>query len=93
MSLEEVDRFFEIVEAVKRGEAQLTDLHNYSVRELSDAVRSLIDSAVRHEREECAMLAEDSGEAGGALTRAQVFEVDPVKKQMCLEVARRIRAR
>ena len=93
MSREEVYRFFEIVEALKCGEGQLSDLHNYSVRELSDAVQSLIDSAVSHEREECARLAEDSGEPGGPLTRGQVFEVEPARRQICLEVAGRIRAR
>jgi hypothetical protein len=80
MSQEEV--WQEIVDAAKRGD----------VPKLSDAVKSLIDSAVRHEREECARLAEDWGDAGGMLTPGQRLD-DPARRPTCLDIARRVRDR
>ena len=97
MTRDEMYRYFGIVEAIKEGRTQVTELRDYSAREIGDAVNDLIQSAVREavqrEREACAMVAEAAGEPVGFLARGQQIEADPVRKRICIEVAGLIRTR
>jgi len=85
--------FIEAVQAIRDGHGRGVALSEYWPREIADAIQLLIDSAVRQEREACAIVAEGAAEPGGAAAPGQIFEVDPVRRQVCLEIVESIRAR
>jgi hypothetical protein len=90
---EQEQRFIGAVRAFEAGRAQDVKLSDYWPREIADALRTLIDTAVCREREACASLAESVGEPGAAFTRGDVFEPEKMRREICLELAKAIRAR
>jgi hypothetical protein len=90
---ERVYRFIETVNTIRRGQRLGVTLSEYWPREIADAIQFLIDDAVRREREACAVVAESAGEPSGAATPDQIFAVDPMRRQLYLEIAENIRAR
>jgi hypothetical protein len=90
MTRADLYKLTEIVDAIKAGRASVADLKPYSEITITAAVKELIAA----EREECAILAEDAADEGGALDRGgKQEEVDAAKRELCQEIARRIRAR
>ena len=90
---ERVYRFIETVRGIQDGYMRSVALAEYWPREIADAIQFLIDGAVRQEREACAIVAESAAEPNGAATPRQLFAVDPMRRQICLEIAESIRAR
>jgi hypothetical protein len=90
---ERVYRFIETVTAIRRGQRLGVALAEYWPREIAYAIQFLIDDGVRREREACAVVAESAAEPGGVASPGQIFVVDPMRGQICLEIAENIRAR
>jgi hypothetical protein len=90
---ERVYRFIETVNAIRRGQRLGVTLAEYWPGEIAYAMRFLIDDAVRQECEACALVAESAAEPSGAATPGQIFVVDPMRRQICVEIAENIRAR
>jgi hypothetical protein len=90
---ERVYSFIETVQAIRAGHEQGLTLSEYWPREIADAIQLLINSAVRREREECALVAESAAEPAGTVGRGDTFDADPARRRMCLEVAASIRER
>ena len=90
MTRAEIYKLIELVDAIKAGNATLSDLGQYPKMTVAAAVKELIAA----EREACAILAEDAAEPGGVLGRGEkVASADPAERDLCQEIARRIRAR
>jgi hypothetical protein len=90
---ERVYRLIDIVNGIKAGSAQGLPLSNYLPREIADALQSLIASAVAHEREECALVAESASEPAGAIGPGEQINAEPQRRGVCLEIAASIRQR
>jgi hypothetical protein len=88
-----VYRFIETVRAIQGGFMRGVALEEYWPREIADAIQFLMDTAVRQEREACAVVAESAAEPSGVATSGQLFAVDPMRRQICREIAENIRAR
>ena len=93
MTRQELYRYFDIVESIKHGEGSAAALAPYTPREITDAIEELINSAKKAEREACAIVAEDAGEPAGVAGRGLRIELDPVRREVALEIARLIRDR
>ena len=88
MTRADVYRLIEIVDAIKAGRATVADLQPYSETTITVAVKELI----RAERERCAIIAEGAAEGSGVLGRGEKLKaVDPARREICQEIARRIR--
>jgi hypothetical protein len=78
MTREEFFSVWNIVAAIKAGEADASALQPYSLEEITSAVKDLVNSEI----EACAIIAEDHSDEGF---------VD--RSEICQEIARRIRER
>jgi hypothetical protein len=90
---ERVCRFIERVKTIHGSHARDSVLSECWPREIADAIRILIEGAVRDEREACAVVADYAAEPSGATERGETLGVDPQRRGICLEIAKSIRDR
>ena len=89
LSRADVYKLIALADAIKAGKAELAELEQYPTT-IAAAVKKLIAD----EREACAMVAEAAAEGAGVLGRAGKLEaISPETREICLEIARQIRAR
>lgn len=84
-----IEEFISTVLEVRKSSADSADIE----REIRKAATAAIRSAANDEREKCALIAESCAEPAGTLVPGLVIEADPTKKQICLQIADRIRQR
>jgi hypothetical protein len=79
MTREEFYNLWNVVSAIKAGEASAAALQPYSIEEIANAVKDLVNSEI----EACAIIAEDASDEGGI----------PNRNEFCQQIARQIRNR
>lgn len=79
MTREAFYNLWNVVAAIKAGEATAAALQPYSIDEIVNAVKDLVNSEI----EACAMIAEDASDEGGI----------PNREEFCQEIAHQIRNR
>ena len=92
MSLEEINAFRKLLGEITATLDKGRSLSEFP-KEIADAVKALIASAVRREREACAAIADDAAEGSGTISRGQVTESNPLQRQTAREIAEFIRRR